>query len=115
MSYFGHQRLTVVEYHEQEKGNFSMTHIAQTPAEEIELTDAQLETVFGAADLDDTTAAPEDYETDDELPPPDGSTLPAPAPASATLTTPPHVFFFKKDKKIIFFKKDEKVKVFKIS
>jgi len=91
-----------------------MINIIQTPAEEIELTDAQLEAVCGAWDQGNDNSFLADLagnDPDDEFAPSEEGTFSSPA-ASASNT--PHIFFFKKDKKTIFFKKDDKVKVLKI-
>jgi hypothetical protein len=120
----------MVDYHVEEKGNFSMTNIVQTPVEEIELTDAQLEAVYGASSLagHGTASASVDLMGNDT----DGGNAPYSSYTSTDTSTPTstivpdttstpsiggntNILFFKKDKNLFVLKKEEKVKFLHIS
>ena len=106
-----------------------MTNFVQTPVEEIELTDVQLEAVSGAWGEDNySTSVSEGYSSNEPgggahpspgsfAPPSSGDDAhPSPesfAPSTAAITTP-HVFSFKKQSEFIFLKKDEKTKILKL-
>ena len=100
-----------------------MTNIVQTPAEEIELTDAQLEAIYGASYTDDCSVAlkscmschtGDDDTSSADTCAPHGTTTDAP-PSSSVGAANPHIFLLKKQKEFVFLKKKDCVKVLHIS